>query len=320
MQKIFLAIAAAAFSIALTAGAALAGEPVAAAATPRVVDITVRGMTFRAPAEVPAGWTTFRLRNESGMTHFAAIERMPAGIGIAEQQAQVAPVFQQGMDLLNAGENDAAMAKFGELPEWFGKVEFIGGPGMTGPGQVAETTVFLEPGIYLLECYVKTAGVFHSYNPAPDIYGMVAEFAVTGEADSTQAPQSSLGVSISSAAGIEMTGEPTPGQHTVAVHFVDQKVHENFVEHDVHLVKLDDAIDLEVLEAWMDWRLPGGLQTPAPAVFLGGVNEMPAGQTGYMNVRLEPGRYAWIAEVPGSMDKGMLKTFTVEPVDRPARP
>lgn len=56
---------------------------------------------------------------------------------------------------------------------------------------------------------------------------------------------------------------------------------------------------------------PTGLEVPAPATFLGGVNEMPVGSTGYLTVDLEPGQYAWIAEVPKPMEKGMLKSFTV---------
>jgi len=61
----------------------------------------------------------------------------------------------------------------------------------------------------------------------------------------------------------------------------------------------------------MDWTQPGGLQTPAPAVFLGGLQEMPAGSTGYLTVTLEPGRYAWIAEIPGTDANGFLKEFSV---------
>ena len=87
--------------------------------------------------------------------------------------------------------------------------------------------------------------------------------------------------------------------------------HENFVGHDVHLARLEDDTDLEQLAIWMDWSEPSGLETPAPVQFVGGVNEMPAGETGYVHVRLAPGRYAWIAEVPHSMQKGMLKTFVV---------
>ncbi len=282
-----------------------------AVSPPAVVEIVARGLSFEAPAEVPSGWNTFRFRNESGMVHFALIERLPEGIGIAEQQAEVAPLFQQGMDLLNAGDTDAGMAKFGELPEWFGGIVFVGGPGFTSPGQTSEATIHLEPGTYLIECYVKTGGVFHSYNPAPDAYGMVHEFTVTGDDLPTEPPAADLRLTLSSEHGIEIAGEPSAGTQVVAVVFEDQRVYENFVGHDVHLVRLADDTDLDALAAWMDWRAPEGLETPAPAEFLGGINEMPAGATAYLRIDLAPGRYAWISEVPDAGEKGLLKTFTV---------
>jgi hypothetical protein len=57
--------------------------------------------------------------------------------------------------------------------------------------------------------------------------------------------------------------------------------------------------------------------SPAPAEFLGGTNEMPAGATSYFNVTLEPGDYAWIAEVSRAGEKGMLVRFTVPADARP---
>jgi len=276
-----------------------------------VVDVTARGLAFEAPDEIPYGWTTFRFNNESGMIHFAVLQRLPEGIALKDQQEQVAPVFQKGMDLLNAGETDAAMDKFGELPEWFGQIVFMSGPGFTSAGQTAETSVYLEPGTYLLECYVKTNGIFHSYNPSPSAYGMVHELTVTEEFSNAAEPSATLTITLSSARGLEVQGDLTPGEHIVAVYFEDQKIHEHFLGHDVHLVRLQNDTDIEELAIWMDWSQPTGLETPAPAEFLGGTNEMPAGGTAYFNVRLQPGRYAWIAEVPSPLEKGMLKTFTV---------
>lgn len=276
-----------------------------------VVEVTALGTTFVAPDSIASGWTTIRFSNQSEMTHFALIERMPEGQGIESQQREVAPVFQDGLDLLLAGDVDGAMARFGELPEWFGGIVFLGGPGLTGPGQTSEATVHLDPGTYLLECYVKTAGIFHSFNPDPTSYGMVHELTVTDRMSGAKEPTADLRLSISSEAGIEMDGAPVVGPQTVAVDYVDQTVHENFVGHDVHLVRLDDGVDVDALEEWMDWSRPGGLQTPAPAVFLGGLNELPAGTTGYFTANLEPGRYAWIAEVPGSSAKGMFQPFDV---------
>ena len=280
---------------------------------PNVVEIVARGLTFEAPDEIPSGWTTFRLKNASAMAHFALIARYPEGTGVEEHQNLVAPVFQEGMDLLNEGLADSAMAAFGQLPQWFGEIVFMGGPGLVSAGRSAEATVYLEPGSYVIECYVKTNGVFHSYNPAPDTYGMVHGLTVTEEVSDAAAPAPTLEITLSSEQGLEVEGEVSAGQHTVAVHFADQVVHENFVGHDVHLVRLEEDTDMEALETWMDWTQPTGLETPAPAVFVGGVNEMPAGKTAYFSAVLEPGRYAWIAEVPNPGEKGMLKAFTVPP-------
>ncbi len=266
---------------------------------------------FDAPDVIPSGWTTFRFRNESPVVHFIVVEKMPAGHGVEAHQAEVAPVFQDGLNLLVAGQVDSALQRFGDLPAWFSEIVFLGGPGLTASGRTSQATVYLEPGTYLLECYVKTDGVFHSFNPDPDTYGMVHQFTVTEEPSGAAEPSATVRIEISAAGGIVMEGTPQPGKQTVAVHFIDQTVHENFVGSDVHLVRVTQEPDLEALERWMDWSQPGGLQTPAPAIFLGGLNEMPAGRTGYFTVVLEPGDYAWISEVPGSLEKGMLKRFHV---------
>jgi hypothetical protein len=277
-----------------------------------VVDVTAIGLKFEGtPDEIPAGWTTFRLHNASNMAHFAVINQMPEGKGVEDHQAEVAPVFQEGMDLLNQGETDAAMAKFGELPAWFGDVVYMGGPGFVSPGRTAQMTVYLEPGTYMLECYVKTGGIFHSYNSVPDEYGMVHGFTVTEETTDAQAPEPTLELSISSESGIEAEDTVSPGYHTVAVNFTDQSVYGHFLGHDVQLVRLEQDTDLDTLATWMDWTQPTGLETPAPAEFIGGTQDMPAGETAYFSVLLRPGRYAWIAEVPDPAGKNMLKTFSV---------
>ncbi len=278
---------------------------------PGVVHVIARGLTFEAPARIPSGWVTFRFDNEAPMTHLAVLEHVPDGIGIAEHQAEVAPVFQNGMDFIAAGKPDSAMAAFGTLPAWFHETVFTGGLGLTAPGHMSEATVHLEPGTYLLECYVKTAGVFHSYNPDPATDGMVHLFTVTDSTSGREAPQPTMQLTISGEDGFAFEGEPLAGDNVIAVHFADQKLHENFVGHDVHLAKLAEDADLDALAAWMDWSHPGGLETPAPAEFLGGLQEMPAGSTGYFKVTLTPGRYAWIAEVTHPQTKGMLRTFTV---------
>ena len=239
------------------------------------------------------------------------LEHTPEGIGVAEHQEQVAPVFQKGMDFLNAGKPDSAMAEFGTLPEWFAKTVITGGVGLTAPGHTSQTTVHLEPGDYLIECYVKTDGNFHSYNANPGKYGMVHHFTVTQDSTGMPAPTADLNLTLSSEHGIQVDSVVTPGKHTVAVHFEDQKIYENFLGHDVHLARLKDDTDLKQLATWMDWTQSTGLEDPPPVEFLGGAQEMPAGNTEYFTVTLEPGRYAWISEITKPDERGFLKTFTV---------
>jgi uncharacterized cupredoxin-like copper-binding protein len=45
--------------------------------------------------------------------------------------------------------------------------------------------------------------------------------------------------------------------------------------------------------------------------FIGGLNDMPAGAHGYFTVDLEPGDYAFIAEMPGPQAAGFVLPVTV---------
>lgn len=281
-----------------------AAQP-AAQADDGVVDVTIRGMVFLAPSEVPSGWTTFRLHNASELAHFALIDRMPEGKGIEDHRAEVGPVFQRGADLLYEGETEAAMEEFGRLPTWYSEIMFSGGPGLLSAGEATSATVHLEPGTYLLECYVKTDGAFHP---------MVHEFTVTEEPGGGAPPEPTVEVTVSSERGIEVAGAPAAGEHVVAVRFADQTTHEHFLGHDVHLARFDgppDEADLAALEAWMDWSTEEGLETPEPVTFIGGMQDLPAGRTGYFTATLAPGHYAWVSEVPGAVGKGMLRPFEV---------
>lgn len=93
-----------------------------------------------------------------------------------------------------------------------------------------------------------------------------------GHEESTGAspPAPDIELTISRKGGIGVSGDIGPGRRTVAVRFEDQSPHENFVGHDVHLVRLREETSLEALGTWMDWTRPEGLETPAPFEFLGG--------------------------------------------------
>jgi hypothetical protein len=280
-------------------------------AGPNNVTITAVGLTFEAPDTIPAGWNTVRFENQSEMLHFAIFQKFPDGKGLDDHQAEIAPVFQNIINGIN-GTEPAGPAVGTAPPEWYADVQMMGGPGFVSGGQNAETTFFLEPGTYLVECYVKTNQIFHSYNPSPDVYGMAVEITVTENPDSTAAPTPTSSLTISSERGIEVTGDPASGENIIEVNFEDQSTYQNFVGHDVQLVRLDSNSNPDDIAGWMNWTTPNGLETPAPATFIGGTNEIPAGSRAYLHLNLEPGEYMWIAEVPEPEAKGMMRRFRVE--------
>ena len=272
------------------------------------IEIVTEVMDFQTVDTIPSGWNTFKYINNSAETHFFLFDKYPVGKTIEDMEKEVAPTFQKGMDLINEGKAEEGFAEFNKLPAWFFEVVFSGGSGLLSPGHTSETTIKLVPGYYILECYVKMEnGKFHS------TMGMTKPIIVTADDSGNKAPDATVNITLSSTDGIVLNTPVTKGKQIFAVFFKDQIVHENFVGHDINLVKLDTNVNLETLEKWMNWADPKGLISPAPQgfVFLGGANDMPAGSTGYFTLTLEPGNYALISEVPNTLSKKMLKTFTV---------
>ena len=282
------------------------------AAQPNVVELKAVGMTFEGPTEIPSGWTTFRFINASNMIHFALIDVPPEGVTVERFSAEAAAPFQIAMDAMNAGDEAAANAAFATFPEWIGELGRNGGPGFLSPGHVAQSTVYLAPGYYVIECYVKSNGVFHTTPPAPGQLGMVLGLTVTDEAANAPEPEANVTLTVRNT-GYEITdGALRPGSNTIRVDFAEQQALPSFVSNDVHLMRVDDAESVAQASAWLDWRAPNGLEDPSPVTFLGGLNDLPAGTHGYFSVDLAPGDYAFIAEMPDPAAAGFVLPVTIE--------
>lgn len=258
---------------------------------------------------VQSGWTTFRFINASPVLHFVFLDHLPGARTSDDLMSEVSPIFQESMDLINQGKPEQAGAPFARLPEWFAELVFRGGPGFTSPGRTNETTLFLEPGNYVLECYIKTAdGVFH-WNR-----GMYVDLHVTDEANGLAPPTDpSLRVTMTDSAFV-VDGELKPGGHLVAVHFDERGQKPGALGKDIHVARIDAETDLNQVLAWMDvFRVEGLVTTPdaqAPATFLGGAHEMPYGNIAYFTVELEPGQYLWVSEQSASQP--LYQVLTVD--------
>ncbi|WP_372919818.1 hypothetical protein [Salegentibacter sp.] len=279
-----------------------------------VVDIVSTHMNIEVQSTIPSGWTTFRYDNRSHNPHFVLFDKLPDGKTVEDSKAEVVPVFQEGMDFIALGEWDNAFAAFGQLPAWSAEIIYSGGTGMLSPNHISEITIYLEPGTYALECYVKNSeGVFHATS------GMITGMVVTEDENDNTEPESTMEVRVSSETGIQLDEKVRPGKHLIKAFFEDQTVYSHFLGHDINLVRLDENADLDELNSWMNWSDPTAFMTPAPegVEFLGGMQDLPAlegnpnSHVGYFDAHLKPGTYAFIAEVPDPMSKGMFKVFTV---------
>lgn len=274
--------------------------------------------------EVASGWTTFGFDNRTDHTHFAYLPRLPQqALSDAEEEGMdplefyvetATRPFQFFWDSEVPGKepdpDDDTDVYDSLFPPWFEDVVFYGGPGLTSGHGKSTTTVDLDPGEYIVECYVKDdTNDFHSY------LGMIDLVSVTDEESDAPEPESTLDLSLSTD-GIDAPAEVRPGRYDVGVEFENQQQYETLVGHDLHLIRLEDGTDVDEVNGWMNWAGPDQFVSDGdePATFLGGVSDIRTAdlpRTGYLHVVLNPGDYAWVAEVPDPASKGLLAEFSV---------
>jgi hypothetical protein len=284
--------------------------PLHAQATPgtgaNVVEIIAEDYAFSAPDAIPSGWATLRFRNEGMEPHFVLVTRLPEGITIDDYETDLSAEFNRVWYRIRdegVSEEEALEDLFASLPEWFAGIEFLGGTGLTAAGRDTETVLNLDPGNYVLECYVKTEeGELHYME------GMIRPLTVTGTPSAARPPEADLRVTLRN---FEMTveGETVPGRHVVEVH-IEENPEEGF-GHNVHVARIEPGAEADEVVEWMNSFDVNGMRSPAPVTFIGGVQIMPAGRTAYFIVDLEPGRHLFVSEYTGHL--GVLKEINVAP-------
>lgn len=277
-----------------------------------VLSLEIVGWSFVGPKEIQSGWTTIRINNEAGMTHHGLVYKLPDGISEEMVNEQVVRPIQESLTANIAGDLERATEIIQTLPAWIGDFVYMGGPGMISHGVVGETTMYLEPGNYIVECYVKTNGVQHNYNPNPGKSGMVLALTVKDEPGGMSEPDANVTLAIFNSGYAIKDGKFVAGENMVRVEFTEQRLYNNFVGHDAHFFKISPETDVNASAKWVDFFPNDGQQTPAPAHFVGGIHDMPEGSTAYIRMQLEEGEYGIVAEIPDAQEVGLFKRFTVE--------
>jgi uncharacterized cupredoxin-like copper-binding protein len=155
-----------------------------------------------------------------------------------------------------------------EPPAW---VEDVAGvPGLS-PGRSITVTRTLQPGTYVFVCFFPDAeGTPHAQ------LGMYELFTIEGDTGAAL-PEPDATITASDA-GLELP-ELSAGEQTVAFENGGTEPHELF------LATFEPGKGLKDVDRWFR----SGLQGEPPVTFLGGMQTIPAGESVYLTVDLEPG-------------------------------
>ena len=251
---------------------------------PRIV--TVKALDFRieAPATTPAGTITFRLKNEGKEIHHLWVVKLTNGKTPAD--------FKRVMNVWGSAL---------KMPSW---AVDVGGPNSAAAGESADGTMTLEPGTYMLVCWVPSPdGMLHVMK------GMTKQLIVTARGATTPSePKADIAMTLHDYT-FELSKPITAGRHTIRVENRAAQSHE------VAIARLHPGATLSQAMIWMN----EGQLSAAPVTAIGGASGLATGRHMYVTADFKPGRYALLCFIPDVKDgkphsvHGMAREIVVAP-------
>ena len=252
---------------------------------PHNVVVVARDFAFDLPARIPAGLTTFELRNRGSQGHHLEIVRLDSGKTASEAVATLVTVKQ------------------GVRPAW---MYSIGGPNATAPGGNSNATLVLGPGNYLAFCEIPGPTATRHY-----MKGMVKPFTVTMPARAGKLPAADVAMNLVDYDFV-LSHPLTRGHHVLAVTNSGAQRHMVVIRR----YPADYAAGTTAKELLVWAQDPQG--KPAPGALEGGITELSPGETVVMSRDFLPGRYLLICFSTDEKDgkphfaHGMQKEIMIE--------
>lgn len=229
-----------------------------------VVTVVAKEYAFEAPASIPAGLTTIRLVNDGKELHHVSLIRLTDGKTME--------------DLMSA------LRKPGPLPAWAHEAGGVNPP--RPDGGEADVTQRLEPGNYVLTCFVP------SPDGTPHMMKGMSRALTVAPSSGAQAPDPVPDVVMTLTDYKFALSKPlTPGKHVIRVENAGQQAHE------LVLARLAPGKTAGDLAKWID-----KMQGPPPGEPIGGVAGMAPGGRAYITVDLAPGDYGFLCFLPDVKD------------------
>jgi hypothetical protein len=253
-----------------------------------VITVHAKDFAFDIPKSIAAGPTTFRLVNDGKEFHHLTIIKLGAGKTLAD--------FAQVM-------------KDGHTPAW---ATSVGGPNAAVPGHTIAATITMEPGNYVVACFIPSPGEQMPHAAK----GMLQPLTVTAAgvtqagapaAETMEDPKPDLHL-VMKEYGYTFSKPVTAGKHTIHV------MNEGKQEHEAVMLRMAPGKHIADFNAWVMSEMKG----PPPAMPIDGLANMAPGRTAMFTDDFTPGTYAIICFVGDSGDKkphaehGMTVEFEVK--------
>jgi uncharacterized cupredoxin-like copper-binding protein len=263
-----------------SSGRAATPSPTTSGGGGSVVHVSAMDDMFHGPTTISPGMTTIQIDNAGPSVHHVQLLRLHDGV---------------------TPEQATAAAQSPDLGALLALVDPVGGPGAVPAGGTQAVTLDLAAGTYLEVCFIPgDDGIPHVAK------GMVSTLTVTGTPTKTPPPIAAHTATLHDFR-FDLP-DPFAGSGTLAV------TNDGPQPHELAIVKLEDGKTAADIGAFFANPDASG---PPPYTDAGGMAALAPGQTGYLDLHLQPGNYAAICFVPDSATGkphamlGMVSAFTV---------
>jgi hypothetical protein len=206
---------------------------------PNTLTVVASDFAYEAPEQIPAGVTTVRMVNNGAEPHHAVIAKIDAGRTL-----------------------DELLAEYQSDNLWPDYITYVGGPGEAMPGDSSSVTLMLEPGRYVLVCFIFSPdGALHLMKGMTRVLDVV-------ESDRQLAAEPTPDVTVRLADYAFGFSGPVPsGDVTFRVENAGPQVH------DLVIIQTEPGKSVEEFLGWLE----SGSEGPPPGRIVGSITGMNTG-------------------------------------------
>lgn len=246
----------------------------------REILIKATDFSFEVPKEIEGGLVAVTMENDGAELHHLQLARLRDGVTLD----QVQKVLAEGPDYA-----------------LFPLVEWVGGPSIVPPGGRSQVIINLPEGQYLLLCFLPSSdGVPHFAK------GMVVPLTVTASSADVSEPKADISVTLTDFA-FTMPSQIRAGKQIWKV------TNKGVQPHEIPIARLMPGKTLQDALRFLQTS-----EGAPPFEFVGGLQGIDPGRTGWAVFDLSPGEYIALCFVPdpasgkAHIELGMITAFTVK--------